>query len=189
MIIDEIQYAPSLLRHLKVHIDQDRSPGRFLLISSQVFPLMHGLLESLAGRCAVLNLHTLARAELLAAGHAIEESRYLLLGGYPELHLGTDPDLWFPAYVATYLKRDVRNVLRVADLPEFNRFLRACALRTSQMINYSDLARDMSTARTRLQTIARFMAGQWKNGAIPPQWDGKAAERRLEHLSRRLGDS
>jgi len=146
LIIDEIQYAPSLLRHLKVRIDRDRSPGRYLLTGSQVFPLMQGVSESLAGRCAVLNLHTLSRAELLAAGRAIEETRCVFLGGYPELHIGADPDLWFPAYVATYLERDVRNVLRVADLPEFNRFLRACALRTSQTVNYSDLARDTGIA-------------------------------------------
>lgn len=146
VIVDEIQYAPSLLRHLKVQIDRDRSPGRYLLTGSQVFPLMQGVSESLAGRCAVLNLHTLSRAELLAAGRAIEATRYVFLGGYPELHIGADPDLWFPAYVATYLERDVRNVLRVADLPEFNRFLRACALRTSQTVNYSDLARDTGIA-------------------------------------------
>lgn len=146
VIIDEIQYAPSLLRHLKVRIDRDRSPGRFLLTGSQIFPLMQGVSESLAGRCAVLNLHTLARAELVAAGHDIDESHYLFVGGYPELHRDIDRDLWFPAYVATYLERDVRNVLRIADLPEFNRFLRACALRTAQVVNYSDLARDTGIA-------------------------------------------
>lgn len=146
LIVDEIQYAPSLLRHVKVRIDQDRSPGRFLLTGSQAFPLMHGVSESLAGRCAVLGLHTLSRAELLAAGRGIEEARYLFLGGYPELHVGVEPALWFPAYVATYLERDVRNVLQVADLPELNRFLRACALRTSQVVNYSDLARDTGIA-------------------------------------------
>lgn len=73
VIIDEIQYAPSLLRHLKVRIDQNRSPGRYLLTGSQLFPLMQGVSESLAGRCAVLNLHTLSRAELLLAGRTIEE--------------------------------------------------------------------------------------------------------------------
>lgn len=146
VIIDEIQYAPSLLRHLKVRIDQDRSPGRYLLTGSQLFPLMQGVSESLAGRCAVLNLHTLSRAELLESGRTIEEPAYIYQGGYPELHVGTEPDLWFPAYVATYLERDVRNVLRVVDLQEFNRFLRACALRTAQVLNYSDLARDTGIA-------------------------------------------
>lgn len=146
VIIDEIQYAPSLLHHLKVRIDRDRSPGRYLLTGSQVFPLMQGVSESLAGRCGVLNLHTLSRAELLAAGRSSDEPSYIFLGGYPELHTGAEPDLWFPAYVATYLERDVRNVLRVVELQEFNRFIRACALRTSQVLNYSDLARDTGIA-------------------------------------------
>ena len=71
VIIDEIQYAPALLRHVKVRIDKDRSPGRYLLTGSQVFPLMQGVSESLAGRCAILNLYTLSRAELLDTGRAI----------------------------------------------------------------------------------------------------------------------
>jgi uncharacterized protein len=162
VIIDEIQYAPSLLRHLKVKIDRDHSPGRYLLTGSQVFSLMQGVSESLAGRCAVLNLYTFARAELLAAGRDIGESHYLFLGGYPELHLGVDPDLWFPAYVATYLERDVRNVLRIADLPEFNRFLRACALRTSQVVNYSDLARNTGIA----PNTARKWAGLLETSGV-----------------------
>jgi predicted AAA+ superfamily ATPase len=146
VIIDEIQYAPSLLRHIKYRIDKDRSPGRYLLTGSQVFPLMQGVSESLAGRCAILNLFTLSRAELLDAGRPIDEMSYIFLGGYPELHIGVEADLWFPAYVATYLERDVRNVLRVVDLQDFNRFIRACALRTSQVLNYSDLARDTGIA-------------------------------------------
>lgn len=146
VIIDEVQYAPSLLRHLKVRIDADRTPGRYFVTGSQVFSLMQGVSESLAGRCGVLGLHTLSRAELSRAGLAVGEQTYLYRGGYPELHTGADPDLWFPSYVATYLERDVRNVLRIADLPQFNRFLRACALRTSQVLNYSDLARDTGIA-------------------------------------------
>jgi hypothetical protein len=146
VIIDEIQYAPSLLRHLKYRIDQNRTPGRFLLTGSQVFPLMQGVSESLAGRSSVLNLHTLSRSELVDAGYPADETSHIFLGGYPELHVGAAADLWFPAYVATYLERDVRNILRVVDLQDFNRFIRACALRTSQVINYSDLARDTGIA-------------------------------------------
>lgn len=146
VIVDEIQYAPSLLRHLKIRIDRQRSPGRYLLTGSQVFPLMQGVSESLAGRCAVLHLQTLGWVELLEAGRTLAATACMWRGGYPELHVGADPDLWFPAYVATYLERDVRNVLQVADLPEFNRFLRACALRTAQVVNYSDLARDTGIA-------------------------------------------
>jgi len=68
-----------------------------------------------------LNMHTLSRAELLDAGHLAEETSHIFLGGYPELHLRTEADLWFSAYVATHLERDVRNILRVVDLKNFNR--------------------------------------------------------------------
>lgn len=146
LIIDEIQYAPSLLRYIKYRIDSDRSPGKYLLTGSQVFSLMRGVSESLTGRCGIINLHTLSMSELSEAGLYMEEKSYIFLGGYPELHVGVEADLWFPSYVATYLERDVRNILRVVDLQDFNRFIRACALRTSQVLNYSDLARDTGIA-------------------------------------------
>lgn len=146
LIIDEIQYAPSLMRHLKARIDKQRRPGRFLLTGSQTFALMQGVSESLAGRCGLLELHTLSHAELVEAGLQTNEKSYVFMGGYPELHVGADHGLWFPSYVATYLERDVRNVLRVVDLQDFNRFIRACALRIAQMLNYSDIARDSGIA-------------------------------------------
>ena len=157
VVIDEIQYAPELLRYLKVRIDRDRSPGRFMLTGSQVFQLMQGVSESLAGRCGVVNLQTLGYEELTAEDPSLKETSYIFLGGYPELHVGKDPELWFPSYVATYLERDVRNVLRVVDLQDFNRFIRACALRTAQVLNYTDIAGDVgispNTARKWLSLL------------------------------------
>ncbi len=146
VIIDEIQYEPSLLRYLKLRIDRDRTPGQYLLTGSQLFPLMQGVSESLAGRCGLLHLHTLGYQEVQQAGIAIDEPTYLFRGGYPELYTGADPELWYPAYVATYLERDVRNVLHVVDLQDFHRFVRICALRTAQVVNYSELARDTGIA-------------------------------------------
>ena len=64
LIIDEVQYAPSLFRHLKVRIDQDKHPGRFILTGSQGFALMHGISESLAGRCGVLSMLNLSAREV-----------------------------------------------------------------------------------------------------------------------------
>ncbi|MBI2960198.1 MAG: ATP-binding protein [Betaproteobacteria bacterium] len=174
VIIDEIQYAPSLLRHLKVRIDRERSKhGRYLLTGSQTFPLMQGVSESLAGRCALLSLHSLSRAEILAAGRPAEETAYVFLGGYPELHVGAEPELWFPAYVATYLERDVRNVLRVADLQEFNRFLRACALRTAQVLNYSDLARDTGVAPNTARKWLGLLQSSAVVALVEPYWGNR----------------
>ena len=174
VIIDEIQYAPALLRHLKARIDRDRKrAGRYLLTGSQVFALMQGVSESLAGRSAMLNLFTLSRAELLAAGSAIGEEAYIFLGGYPELHVGAEADLWFPAYVATYLERDVRNILRVVDLQDFNRFLRACALRTSQVLNYSDLARDTSVAPNTARKWLGLLQSSMVVALVEPYWGNR----------------
>ncbi len=173
VIIDEIQYAPSLLRHLKYRIDKNRSPGQYFLTGSQVFQLMQGVSESLAGRCGILNLHTLSRAELLAAGRPIEEASYVFLGGYPELHVGAEAVLWFPAYVATYLERDVRNVLRVVDLQDFNRFVRACALRTSQVLNYSDIARDTGVAPNTARKWVGLLQSSAVVSLIEPYWGNR----------------
>ncbi len=149
-IIDEVQYAPSLFRHLKVAIDRRRVNGRYLLTGSQQFGMMQGVSESLAGRCALIELRSLSGAEL---GEDPPEEDLLLRGGYPQLWVdrGLEPALFFSSYLATYLERDVRNLLHVGKLRDFERFLRAAALRSGQILSFADLARDtgvaVSTAR------------------------------------------
>lgn len=173
LIIDEIKYAPSLLRHLKYRVDKDRTPGRYFLTGSQVFPLMQGVSESLAGRCAILNLHTLSCAELIEAGHSMEEKAYIFRGGYPELYVQAELDLWYPAYVATYLERDVPNILRVVDLQDFNRFIRACALCISQVLNYSDLARDAGIAPNTARKWLSLLQTSAVITLIEPYWGNR----------------
>jgi hypothetical protein len=153
VILDEIQYAPGLFRHLKVAIDARREErGRFLMTGSQKFSLMHALSESLAGRCAVLELDTLAGTEILAAfpDESILPEEILWRGGFPELWRDQEiePRLFYSSYTATYLERDVRLSLRVGSLRDFERFLRACALRSGQLLNLTDLARDIGIAGT-----------------------------------------
>jgi len=148
LILDEIQYAPSLLRQLKVVIDQDRRPGRFILTGSQNFLLMQNISESLAGRCGVVRMHNLSREELRRTGEETRAEVTLLKGGFPELYgrPEVEPALWYASYLATYLERDVRNILNVGNLRDFDRFLRACAIRTGQLLSYSSLARDVGIA-------------------------------------------
>lgn len=147
VIIDEVQYAPSLFRALKVAIDERRHDcGRFILTGSQKFTLMKGVADSLAGRCAVFSLEGLASLEL-AGVSLLEKSVELLVGRgtFPELwrQPGLSRDLFLQSYVATYLERDVRQILNVVHLRDFERFLRGCALRSGQLLNKSDLARDV----------------------------------------------
>src|SRR5260370_32654597 len=162
VILDEVQYAPGLFRHLKMAIDASRSRrGRFLMTGAQKFSLMRSLSESLAGRCAVLELDTLSSVEVLAAfsSEAIPIEEILWRGGCPQLWRDreVEPRLFYSSFVATYLGRDVRLALRVGSLRAFERFLRACALRSGQLLNLAELARDVgvagSTARDWLSVL------------------------------------
>lgn len=161
LIVDEVQYAPGLFRHLKTRIDAERGKnGRYILTGSQPFPLMKSVSESLAGRVDVIEVEGLSWREIHAARKGATWLDVMLRGGFPELQArpGIDAQSYFHSYVATYLERDLRQVLRVGDLREFERFLRACALRTGQVLNKADLARDVGvsspTASTWLSALA-----------------------------------
>jgi uncharacterized protein len=162
VILDEVQYAPGLFRYLKVAIDAARARrGRFLMTGSQKFTLMQALSESLAGRCAVLELDTLSSVEIRAAfpQEAVSTDEIVWRGGFPELWADREIEtrLFYSSLVATYLERDVRLALRVGSLRDFERFLRACALRSGQLLNLTELGRDVgiagSTARDWLSVL------------------------------------
>jgi len=152
LILDEVQHAPALLRHIKPDIDAHREEsGRYLITGSQKFPLMEGVTESLAGRAAVVTLHTLSARELAAHLDTTVERRtllqWMLLGGYPEVHArGLDPQRFYADYLATYLERDVRSVLQVRSLRDFDRFMRLCATRTGQLLSMNSLASDLGVS-------------------------------------------
>ena len=154
VLVDEVQYAPELFRHVKVVIDQHRhTMGQFILTGSQKFPLMQSVADSLAGRCAIVELETLSAGELAAAGMVLDTYHQhvhgLTRGLFPELW--RDPtissDAFYQAYLATYIERDVRQLLNVGSLRDFERFLRACAVRTGQLLNKSDISRDVGVSQ------------------------------------------
>lgn len=156
VILDEVQYAPALFRHLKSVVDAQRDrAGQFLLTGSQKFTLMKGVSESLAGRTAILELAPLAFAEVRAARPRTPLLDFIVRGGMPELHAREDLDAvsFHNSYLATYLERDVRTLANVGSLRDFERFLRACALRSANLLNRADLARDVG--------IAPSTANQW----------------------------
>lgn len=162
LIIDEIQYSPELFKALKIAIDTTKMKGLFLLTGSQSFHLMQGISESLAGRCAILQLHPLSLSEIQPY-FAISDAEIILRGGFPELYATKkNYDVWYSSYISTYLERDVRNVLNVSDLRDFNLFMRACALRITGLLSYSDLARDIgisvNTAKKWISVLATLGA-------------------------------
>jgi len=148
-IIDEVQYAPALFRHLKVVVDAHRTRnGQFLLTGSQKFTLMKDVSESLAGRADIVELETLSFAEIRAALPQIGVETVIVRGGFPELYANLEIDLiaFYNSYLATYLERDVRSLTNVGSLRDFERFVRACALRSANLLNKADLARDVGIA-------------------------------------------
>ncbi len=149
VIIDEVQYAPGLFRHLKAAIDRERGrSGQYILSGSQQLPLMESISESLAGRVDVIQLEGLTWTEILAARPELSVEQVVLRGGFPELYEKPEIDAqgWYRSYLATYLDRDVRSVQAIGSLRDFERFVRACALRTAGILNKSDLARDVAVS-------------------------------------------
>jgi predicted AAA+ superfamily ATPase len=148
-ILDEVQRAPELPSYLQGLIDDDSTPGRWILTGSQNLALVESVSQSLAGRTAVLHLLPLARGEVIRFDrHPVGLDDAMLAGGYPRIFdRGLDPAEWISAYVATYVERDVRTIGAVGDLVMFQRFVELCAGRTGQLLNYSSLASDCGVSQ------------------------------------------
>ncbi len=171
VIFDEIQYAPDLLPYIKELIDADRNrPGQFILTGSQNLLLMQQVTESLAGRSAIMKLLPMSQREIQRAPFRLlvweteipraGAPNYLmetnlkgiwegvLRGAYPEMVSQPERDarLWQASYVQTYLERDVRNLRNIGDLTLFQTYLRALATRSAQLLNLSELARDVGVS-------------------------------------------
>ena len=166
VIFDEVQYVPDLMPYIKERIDARRGKaGQYLLTGSQNLLLPEKVTESLVGRTAMLRLLPLSYREISKTPQAVfpwergtSPKRHkhafgplwesFLRGGYPELaaHPKRDAALWHSSYVQTYLERDVRGLRQIGDLTQFQAFLRALAARSAQLLNVTDLARDLGLA-------------------------------------------
>jgi predicted AAA+ superfamily ATPase len=144
VILDEVQYVKNLFRYLKMVMDREPDKTKFYLTGSQHFSLMQNVSESLSGRIDILNLGTLSYEEVQSSFPDFSLFDYLIKGGYPSLYdRSINPAKWFPVYMNTYLERDVRNILNISNLLDFNRFIRTLAIRTGQILNLADLAREL----------------------------------------------
>lgn len=165
VIIDEVQYAPELFTYIKIYVDEHATPGAFWLTGSQIYRLMHGVQESLAGRVALLHLSPLSQREITGAKSlpfsvdfdALSEESKLIpsvgvaqmfkriwTGSMPGLISGRQPkrEAFYQGYISTYIERDVRELSDSIDALKFNRFVTAVAARCSQLLNYTALAED-----------------------------------------------
>lgn len=165
VLIDEVQYAPELFTYIKIHVDKTHKPGDFWLTGSQIFKLMRGVQESLAGRVAVLSMTSMSQAEI-CGGQAEPFSVDLDLltkrqteripadtrqlferiykGSMPAIISGQNANsqIFYSSYLSTYIERDVRELSDSIDSLKFLKFITAVAARCSQMLNIADIARD-----------------------------------------------
>ena len=148
-VIDEAQRVPALLSYLQTAVDAEASMGRFILTGSQNLLLSAAVGQSLAGRAGYLELFPLAYAEAAAHFDAQSLDQTLVRGAYPALLARpVDPADWHSSYVASYVERDVRQISRVADLLQFQRFMRMMAARCGQLLNLNAVAHDLGIAQT-----------------------------------------
>ena len=159
VILDEVQHVPELLSAVQTHVDLDGRRGRFILTGSSNLLLLRSVQQSLAGRSAILRLYPFSEDELANYGTpSASLDAALVTGFYPPIHdRKLEPRRWYAQYVATYLERDVRNLLDVTSLDRFGVFLRMCAARTGQLVNLSSLGSDCgithSTVRAWLSVL------------------------------------
>lgn len=178
VLIDEVQYAPELFNYIKINVDKNHEPGAFWLTGSQVFKLMRGVQESLAGRVAVLSLTSLSQAEISGSvmepftieleelskraqyrksADAGEIFERIYKGSMPAIVSGANSNnqIFYSSYLSTYLERDVRELSDAIDSLKFIRFITAVAARCGQMLNAAEIARDAD--------ITQAQAKNWLN--------------------------
>lgn len=178
IIIDEIQYAPSLLRYIKIAVDGSDKKAQFYLTGSQQFNLMKDVSESLAGRIGILNLLGLSLREIkridfneqfIPTEQYLENrKKYNSSISYDEIwdiiHKGSMPalyqkesdfDMFYSGYVSTYIERDVRNLTQVGNTLSFLKFMTALASRIGQLLNLNSVANEVGIS---LPTAQRWLS-------------------------------
>jgi predicted AAA+ superfamily ATPase len=169
-ILDEVQRCPALLSWLQGLVDERGRMGDFILAGSAQFDLISGITQSLAGRVGRIELLPLSVGELTGAKklpHSLDEALYR--GSYPALYdRDLTPDDWFPNYVATYLERDVRQLIAVRDLTQFQRFVKMCAARSGQMLNLAALGADCGISAVTAREWLLVLEASYLVMRLPP---------------------
>ena len=183
IMIDEVQYAPELFSYLKIEIDKGAKPGTYWLTGSQAFKLMTLAQESLAGRVAILHMPSLSQHELYGSGKCVPFTldldalkqrekantpadiaqiyQRIWKGSMPGLASGkfSDRDVFYSSYLQSYIDRDVKDQVQLADPLQFRDFVRAAACRAGHMLNVHDIAQDVGvsddTAKRWLQVLEK----------------------------------
>lgn len=170
VIIDEIQNYSPLLSYIQGIVDADRNK-RFYITGSSQFSLLKNVTQSLAGRSGVFELLPLSLSELTKKDeikHATIDD-LIYKGFYPAIWSGENiPSLYYPAYVKTYLERDVRDLLRIKDFNAFHRFIRLCGARIGSIFNASELSNELGVAVNTINSWVSVLQASYIIFLLPP---------------------
>lgn len=179
-ILDEIQRAPDLLSYLQPIIDEENRPGQFILTGSQQFEVMNRISQSLAGRTAILKLLPFSIEELSARGSPHSADALMLSGFYPRIHAaGLNPTQALGDYFETYVDRDLRQLVAVKDLAQFEKFVRLCAGRIGQLLNLQSLGNDVGVSHTTAKNWLTLLEASYVVFLLPP-WHANISKRQIK---------
>lgn len=169
-IIDEAQRVPELFNYMQGILDQTNKDGFYILTGSNNFLLQQSISQSLAGRIGYIDLLPLCHSEILqfkTKDDSVEE--LILNGSYPELYdKNRKPSLWYPAYIRTYIERDVKQIRNIENTILFNRFLQLCAGRTAQQLNVSALSNETGVEIKTIQAWLSILQSSYIVYLLPP---------------------
>ncbi|HYK87760.1 MAG TPA: ATP-binding protein [Acidobacteriota bacterium] len=210
VIIDEVQKAPALFPAIKMAVDEDRRPGRFILTGSANVLMLPRLSESLAGRVEILTLRPFSQGEMEGRRETFVERLFsekgfpviqktsagtslaqrIHRGGYPEAirRSGTRRRAWFASYLSTILQRDIRDLSNIASVVETPRLLALLAGRSSALLNISELSRSAGIPHTSLQRYLALFEAAFLMQRIPA-WTANLSKRLVKAPKALLGDT
>ena len=210
VVLDEVQRVPGLFTALKVAVDRDRRPGRFILTGSANVLLVPKLADSLAGRMEILRLHPLAQSELAAkqpdfldalfgdgfktkqqARLGKELADRIVAGGYPAALARPSPRrrvTWYRDYIETLVQRDVRDMARISSLDVLPRLLALAAGQTARLLNVADLASPFQLSRPTIRDYVTLLARVFLLEELPP-WHSNRLSRLVKTPKLHLGDT
>ena len=168
-IIDEIQRLPTLLSYIQGIVDKDITRGRFILTGSHQ-PLLHGAIsQSLAGRTAMLSLWPFCLDEISRYGSVQGIYDLIVRGCFPRLHEeNLEPRRFYNSYLQTYVERDVRTLIQLRDLSQFQGFLKLLAGRVGQIVNLASLSNDVGVSTTTIRNWISVLIASYVVFELPP---------------------
>ena len=172
VVLDEIQRAPELLSYIQSIVDQKNDVGQFILTGSHQIALSEAISQSLAGRTGILELLPLSLQEMKKNHLLVELDDLLLKGGYPRIYERTiDPTTYFRAYVRTYVERDVRQIINVQNLNQFQRFMQLCAGRVGSILNFESLSNDVGVSNPTIRSWLSVLQASYLITLLPPYFE------------------